>query len=599
MGSQLSSPIKLPGFNLPLNWQPKETELFPNALDYGDINDGYVGHLSTQREITMMQVMNTISEKPEWWRKTEAEKVFDEGITSRWRTEVLASGQDVTPQMMDYIIVELQWKARNLQKEGLLSIFDVGVVRSDTAVTKELQKALQQAVAPLENIPAHKKDYHPGSDQKVVDLVHPSLFPLVYGRTRILPDHLITSDNSLGSIGQGVVVPVPSEEEARPSAEANTPYRRWQVEQMRAFSRQFQWLPCDVELGTESGCRIVSYINNLHPTEHEPLYRVVEQIIDAAIPLWEHSLTQVREEGNERIPYHGVSYLLHPDPEPKPEEDEDSDSEEFSERYNAWEKARPIALPEPGRFRPPEPSWKGWVHLRQSFHETGLQVIVKLANIELTPERPDYEGGTWHLEGQLNERICATAIYYYDSHNITESTLSFRQRAGSLYDVDYDQDRHEFIHAVYGFGPDVSGNGESQITQHLGSVVCREGRLLTFPNIVQHRVSPFGLADRSRPGHRKILALFLVDPHRRIISTANVPPQQETWARERRDAIQQVLAPKLPAELQQMVSDNIPALAMTLEEAREYRVALMDERRAKQGPQNDGFEKGDFSLCEH
>lgn len=145
----------------------------------------------------------------------------------------------------------------------------------------------------------------------------------------------------------------------------------------------------------------------------------------------------------------------------------------------------------------------------------------------------------------------------------------------------------------------MSGNGESQITQHLGSVVCREGRLLTFPNIVQHRVSPFGLADRARPGHRKILALFLVDPHRRIISTANVPPQQDTWARERRDAIQQVLAPKLPAELQQMVSDNIPALAMTLEEAREYRVALMDERRAKQGPQNDGFEKGDFSLCEH
>ncbi|GAT18873.1 similar to An03g00240 [Aspergillus luchuensis] len=43
MGSQPSSPIKLPGFNLPLNWQPKETELFPNALDYGDINDGYVG----------------------------------------------------------------------------------------------------------------------------------------------------------------------------------------------------------------------------------------------------------------------------------------------------------------------------------------------------------------------------------------------------------------------------------------------------------------------------------------------------------------------------------------------------------------------------
>ncbi|CAK38002.1 hypothetical protein CBS63078_6739 [Aspergillus niger] len=594
MGSKPSSPIKLPGFNLPLNWQPEDTELFPNALDYKDISDGYVGHLSTQREITMMRVMNTITEKPEWYRK-----VFDEGITSRWQTEVLASGQDVTPRMMDYIVKELQWKAQNLQKEGLLPIFDVGVVRSDTAVSEELQKALQQAVAPLENIPTHQKDYHPGSDRKVVDLVHPSLFPLVYGCTRILPDRLITSDSCLGCIGQGVVVPVPSEEEAGLTLDSFTPSRRWRVEQMRSFSRQFQWLPCDVELGAESGCRIVSYINNLHPTEHQPLYRVVEQIIDAAIPLWERSLTQVREEGNERIPYSGVSYLPHPDPEPKPQEGEDSDSEEFSDRYYAWEKARPIALPEPGPFRAPEPSWRGWVNLRESFHETGLQVIVKLATIELTPERPEYDGGSWHLEGQLNERICATAIYYYDSQNITESTLSFRQRAGSLYDVGYEQDRHEFIHAVYGFGPDVSGNGESQITQHLGSVVCREGRLLTFPNIVQHRVSPFGLADRSRPGHRKILALFLVDPHRRIISTANVPPQQETWARERQDAIQQVLAPKLPAELQQMVADNIPAAAMTLEEAREYRVALMDERRAKQGPQNDGFETGDFSLCEH
>ncbi|GKZ29777.1 hypothetical protein AbraIFM66950_006407 [Aspergillus brasiliensis] len=542
----------------------------------------------------MMQIMNAITEKPEWDRK-----VYDEAITSRWETEVLTSGQDVTPRMMEYIWDELQWKAHKYQKEGRLSVFDVGVVRSDTVVSRELQKALQQAVAPLENIPAHQKDYHPGSDEKVVDLVHPSLYPLVYGRTRILPDRLITSDNCLGSIGQGVIIPIPTEEEAALSNDSISGYRRWQMQEMRPFSRQFQWLPCDVELGEESGCRIVSYINNLHPTEHEPLYRVVEQIIDAAIPLWDHSLTQVREPGNERIRYYKVSYLPHPDPEPKPEEGEDSDDEEFSERYDAWERARPILLPEPGQFRSPQPIWNDWVNLRRSFHETGLQVIVKLATIELTPERPEYEGGSWHLEGQLNERICATAIYYYDSHNITESTLSFRQRAGSLEEVDHDQDRHEFIHAVYGFGPDVSGNGDSQITQHLGSVVCREGRLLTFPNIVQHRVSPFGLADRSRPGHRKILALFLVDPHRRIISTANVPPQQENWNRDRQTAIQQALSPKLPAELQQMVSENIPADAMTLEEAREYRVALMDERRAKQGPQNSGFETGDFSLCEH
>jgi hypothetical protein len=39
------------------------------------------------------------------------------------------------------------------------------------------------AVAPLENVPDSEKDWHPGSDGLVLDLVHPSLYPIVYGRT--------------------------------------------------------------------------------------------------------------------------------------------------------------------------------------------------------------------------------------------------------------------------------------------------------------------------------------------------------------------------------------------------------------------------------
>ena len=55
-----------------------------------------------------------------------------------------------------------------------------------------------------------------------------------------------------------------------------------------------------------------------------------------------------------------------------------------------------------------------------------LKVIVKLANIELTPENPSYAGGSWHVEGGINEDIIATVLYYYDVENITESRLSFR-----------------------------------------------------------------------------------------------------------------------------------------------------------------------------
>lgn len=154
---------------------------------------------------------------------------------------------------------------------------------------------------------------------------------------------------------------------------------------------------------------------------------------------------------------------------------------------------------------------------------------------------------------------------------------------------------------MYGFpgrGTDF-GDNPNGITQELGNVVCREDRLLTFPNVLQHRVSPFTLADRSRPGHRKILALFLIDPHLRIISSANVPPQQEEWSRRRQDLIDGLLGERLPVELQDIVRKDLPKPTMSLEEAKRYRLELMEERSVKSKEHNQVFTSGEFYLCEH
>jgi len=48
-----------------------------------------------------------------------------------------------------------------------------------------------------------------------------------------------------------------------------------------------------------------------------------------------------------------------------------------------------------------------------------LQVIAKLANIVITPEKPDYNGGVWHVEGMENEHIVASGIYYHDATNVS------------------------------------------------------------------------------------------------------------------------------------------------------------------------------------
>jgi hypothetical protein len=197
-----------------------------------------------------------------------------------------------------------------------------------------------------------------------------------------------------------------------------------------------------------------------------------------------------------------------------------------------------------------------------------------------------------------NERICATAIYYYDSENITENTLAFRQRGmEDMIDIGYEQCQFQFLQAIYGFNDEVIGNGDTDVTQNIGAVVCKEGRLLTFPNTVQHRVSSFSLADPSKPGHRKILALFLVDPHRRVISSANVPPQRDDWGDERQNAVDQALS-QLPRELRDIVQSGMEPL-ISMEKAKEYRLELMEERGLKSEENNEKFEIGDFSLCEH
>lgn len=156
--------------------------------------------------------------------------------------------------------------------------------------------------------------------------------------------------------------------------------------------------------------------------------------------------------------------------------------------------------------------------------------------------------------------------------------------------ISYEQDRHEFMQQIYGYHEGLENNGDDLITQELGSVVSKEGRIITFPNTLQHKVSPFSLADRSKPGHRKILALFLVDPHMRIISSANVPPQREDWRpetqSERGEGVQQVLK-------EERVN------SITMEEAKAYRVELMAERGLKSEESNTAFQMGHFSLCEH
>lgn len=475
---------------------------------------------------------------------------------------------------------------------------DTCVVKSDVSIPSSLKKAIRDAVGPLENVPQDEKDWHPGSDGKVLDLVHPSLFPLVYGLSRVLPQGTANLKDSLETCGGGVVIPIPK---LRPWPYCDINSDLW--------SYRFQWLPCNVEFPDGKTAKIISYINNLHPIRNSKLYAIIEKFISKALPLWHivwrwttdgfkikriDSFTGVRRECTGDICAKG--YGCGPWNRPLQNDETNNDGDDSLDE-NWYKETHPVIRPEP-KFEYESPRFTcspedmiregGLLHAANN----KLQVIVKLANIHLTPENYRYDGGSWHIEGQLNEHICATALYYYDSENITDSYLAFRTCIDSdkaAADIPYGNDP-DGIEQVYN-----ALDNEPAIQQR-GRVLTCEGRLIAFPNVFQHAVLPFQLADPTKPGYRKVLALFLVDPAVRVLSTANVPPQQKEWWTER--FVKNGWFKNLPPEVTKIMLDEVD-FPFGLEEAKFLRDELMDERSYIKTLVDDQLTEVTWNFCEH
>ena len=114
--------------------------------------------------------------------------------------------------------------------------------------------------------------------------------------------------------------------------------------------------------------------------------------------------------------------------------------------------------------------------------------------------------------------------------------------------------------------------------QDIGDVITKTHRCVAFPNLYQHQVQPFKLEDPTKPGHRKILVFFLVDPTQKVLSATDVVPQQREWLVEAmRGAGPNSGFAKLPDEILTMIANETEG-TMTRLEAEKYREALMSER---------------------
>ena len=151
-------------------------------------------------------------------------------------------GKDISGPMMDWVIEELRYKANLFEDIGAVVVYTGHVVKSDSIVPESLKLELQAAVAELEDVSDNRKDWHPGSNGKVLDLVHPSLYPLIYGRTRVLETGTTSLEDCIARCGEGQTTQIPPAEDVA---------QRDVFIKINSYSRNFQWLPCMVDISGE------------------------------------------------------------------------------------------------------------------------------------------------------------------------------------------------------------------------------------------------------------------------------------------------------------------------------------------------------------
>ncbi|KAI1355991.1 hypothetical protein F5Y01DRAFT_268212 [Xylaria sp. FL0043] len=649
-----------PGLGLSLQYLPQE---FGDIYPTGHHEDCLISQspLIQVREVAMMHIMDRLTDKVDWHKK-----VFDDEIVARWRAEALAYPDEalwklaatdpgdrhnkptrgiMSEKAFNYCIQELQVKARHFAETGIVPTLDTAiaaVAKSDILIPSDLTGALRKGFDKLIRDQAESPDWHPGTDEKVLDLVHPSMYPLVFKSTRVLQDEVVGVADAVDKwAGKGAIICGQSTSESR----GDVPLEYW--------SNDYQWLPSNVTLHDDGSVIFTSYINNLHPTKYPEIYVAIEKLVEKALPMWDQCLWSVTDYEEGKRPGRDTSRLSIPDwleddneenwtsswealrnvnPSPTTAESSQSldwgDTEEGLRRR--WREIRQPVLPEPKLFE--EVQYSPHHRLVERFRETGLQIIVKMVSIELTPEKPDYPAGSWHVEGQMNEHICGTALYYLDSENVTTSHLSFRMPTDpELNDEgEYQVGQYQYSWLEKVFGTRFGGVHHGACLQNYGNVETPEGRLLAFPNVFQHSVSSFHLVDPTKPGHRRFIALWLVDPYIRIISTANVPPQQQDWWIESVFGLsaesQQAAVDKLPSELTQVLKEKgligkarptaeertLPvelvdmvrthfgaSPGMSAEEARSHRLKLMDERTYFVEGANWMWDYQSYNFCEH
>ncbi|KAL8821125.1 MAG: hypothetical protein Q9223_000780 [Gallowayella weberi] len=444
----------IPGFHLPLKWQQEggsgrdiHRSFLNSALD-GSENGGDGFEPLTVEERLMLTFMNEITDDSSWVQLGE-----NGALVEAWKDRGLSRER----MSQNMCLQEVLDRAIQFRQHQFVPALDHGVNKADNVVGSDLGTALGKSLRRLERVSGRDKNYMLQASERFI--VDPFLYPLVFGLTKYYSSPGASFRDCIRLSGKGLSRNLIS------SKENGTLDERHSYKIDNAFSKRYQWLPCDIQFEEKTGkARIASYINNVHPIHDPDVYKVANELLTALIPMLNSTLMVVK-----------TSQLFHPriDPEKRTSREELPDPDPGP--YRSFEsRLRSAKLTADGKL----PTSIG-VDLQKEFWDIGIQAVIQVSSIDLDQERPDYPGEDWHVQGQLNERICATVIYCYSSENTSGASMSFRHRCDSeeimsLNTLTRTTKETEDVYGVEDLQPAV---------QELGTVMIQESRAISFPNV--------------------------------------------------------------------------------------------------------------------
>ncbi|KAF3126321.1 hypothetical protein TWF569_000591 [Orbilia oligospora] len=544
-------------------------KLYPHALD---LNRFSIKELHN-RELSIRAASVKFRELPNWTEKLKNRSFVTNWLRQRQQDDFEDYEDVKDPYLKPFVwgrddvtmwfneLAAYKHYVRKLQKQGLRIEPDAEAVwRGDGLVEEEVRRKLIDAATILESIPEAEKLWRKSQDSGpvVLDLVDPSMWPIIYHRTA-------TADG----------LPL-----YRPSHTND--------DDLRASNPMYCWLPSEFEVSEDGeSTKIASYVNNLaSPRDEMIVIPILEKIFTAFVPLFNHVLAETERQ------LWTTSRCIDPSPWKSRVNDgmivasKEKCTEASEKLLNEMENSGQISdtfegIGDFANRRPkgyesmfpiknsikliPDAIWKPPRAPKLNRLEGKMsKVIVSMVNIMLSPENPEYKAEEWRLNGFRNERIIATGVYYYAQKNINETYLALRRRS---------------------FGKSTCAPREIE------SVRTKENRAIVYPNFYEHRIPNFTLADKTKPGYSKMLVFHYCDPCQlhNLPTTEQIHPQQPQVLEDR---LRHSKLGALPEEVFSQILSYLSITMISREEAEEYRSEMIQWGR-------DWVHDGDGYYSEH